>query len=164
MATVRTAIHLPVSPLPRTASARRIRFEVGLATKEEREAIYTLRHEVYAREIGQHPTNAHGRLTDALDEVNRYLVARCDGELAGFVSITPPAMSTGYSIDKYFRREELPFAVDGGLFEVRLLTVQPKYRGSKLAALLMYAAFRWVEAHGGTHLAAIGRREVLSVY
>jgi histidinol-phosphate/aromatic aminotransferase/cobyric acid decarboxylase-like protein len=28
----------------------------------------------------------------------------------------------------------------------------------------MYAALRWVEAHGGTHIAAIGRREVLELY
>jgi histidinol-phosphate/aromatic aminotransferase/cobyric acid decarboxylase-like protein len=33
-----------------------------------------------------------------------------------------------------------------------------------LATLLMYAALRWVEAHGGSHIAAIGRREILDLY
>src|SRR5215468_8249102 len=28
----------------------------------------------------------------------------------------------------------------------------------------MYAAFRWVEAHGGTRVVAIGRREVVDMY
>jgi histidinol-phosphate/aromatic aminotransferase/cobyric acid decarboxylase-like protein/GNAT superfamily N-acetyltransferase len=154
----------PRLPLSHNNPGERARFEVGLATADERETIFEMRHEVYAREIGQHPMNAQGRLTDALDEVNIYLVARCAGEVAGFVSLTPPGAGTGYSIDKYFRRDDLPFAVDEGLFEVRLLTVRRKHRGTKLAALLMYAAFRWVEAHGGTHLVAIGRREVLSVY
>jgi histidinol-phosphate/aromatic aminotransferase/cobyric acid decarboxylase-like protein len=153
----------PRSP-SRTDHASPARFEVGVATDDEREAIFEMRHEVYAREIGQHPLNAQGRLTDVLDEVNIYLVARCAGEVAGFVSLTPPGTGTGYSIDKYFRRDDLPFAVDEGLFEVRLLTVRRRHRGTKLAALLMYAAFRWVEAHGGMHLVAIGRREVLSVY
>jgi histidinol-phosphate/aromatic aminotransferase/cobyric acid decarboxylase-like protein/GNAT superfamily N-acetyltransferase len=149
-----------LTPLPQ----RRPRFEIGLATPAEREVIYTLRHEVYAREIGQHHVNAHERLTDALDEVNLYFVARNGGDVAGFISVTPPGVKTGYSIDKYFLREELPFTVDGGLYEVRLLTVQRPYRGTKLAALLMYAAFRWIESHGGTQVTAIGRREVLSVY
>src|SRR2546428_140732 len=39
-----------------------------------------------------------------------------------------------------------------------------RHRGNQLAMLLMYAAFRWVEAHGGTHVVAIGRNEVLELY
>jgi histidinol-phosphate/aromatic aminotransferase/cobyric acid decarboxylase-like protein len=144
---------------------KRVRFEVGIATADEREAIYRLRHDVYAAEIGQHQVNDRGSLTDALDDVNLYLVARCGGEVAGFVSLTPPTgPDVRYSIDKYFTRAEMPFPVDGNLFEVRLLTVRRAFRGTKLAALLMYAGFRWIESHGGTHVAAIGRREVLSVY
>jgi hypothetical protein len=58
----------------------------------------------------------------------------------------------------------LPFPVDDGLYEIRLLTVLRAHRGSELALLLMYAAFRWVESHGGRHLVAIGRREILDLY
>lgn len=134
-----------------------------LATAEDRELIYRLRYEVYARELGQHRANGNGQLTDTLDPHNLYLVARVGGELAGFISLTPPG-APSLSIDKYARREQLPFAVDDGLYEVRLLTVTRPHRGRELATLLMYAAFRWVEAHGGTHLAAIGRRAVLDLY
>jgi histidinol-phosphate/aromatic aminotransferase/cobyric acid decarboxylase-like protein/GNAT superfamily N-acetyltransferase len=138
-------------------------FEVAEASAEDREAIYRARHEVYARELGQHATNGEERLVDRLDEFNTYLVARVDGRVAGFVSLTPPG-EHGYSIDKYFERESLPFAVDAGLHEVRLLTVLGRHRGRELAALLMYAAFRWVEARGGSRVVAIGRREVLDLY
>lgn len=143
-----------------TAAAR---YTLAVATNTEREHIYRLRHEVYARELGQHAVNGHGRLCDALDEWNHYLVVHLDGELAGFISLTPPGQAA-YSIDKYFARAELPFAVDDRLFEVRLLTVLKAHRGSEIASLLMYAALRWVESHGGAHIAAIGRREVVELY
>lgn len=138
-------------------------FSIAVASDLEREEIYRVRHEVYARELGQHPVNAATCLRDALDDGNLYLVAKVSGQLAGFISITPPGQER-YSIDKYFPRPSLPFTVDEGLYEVRLLTVLPAYRGSEVAVLLMYAAFRWVEAHGGRHLVAIGRREILDLY
>lgn len=139
------------------------RIVITEANEGIRERIYQARHRVYALEIGQHLPNREERLTDALDASNRYLVAMHDEELAGFISITPPS-GAGYSIDKYFTRDELPFLVDDGLFEIRLLTVLPGYRSSELAAALMMAAFRWIEARGGTRIVAIGRREVKSMY
>jgi histidinol-phosphate/aromatic aminotransferase/cobyric acid decarboxylase-like protein len=138
-------------------------FVLETATVEDRIAIYRARHEVYARELCQHAANAAGRLRDLLDDDNVYLVARVDGELGGFVSITPAGRPT-YSIDKYFSRAALPFPVDDGLCEVRLLTVLKPHRGRELAMLLMYGALRWIEAHGGKHIAALGRREVLDLY
>src|SRR4051812_37626924 len=139
------------------------RFEIGIPTRAEREAIYGLRHQVYAEELGQYARNERGKLSDALDDHNVYLVAKCGGAIAGFISITPPS-APSYSVDKYFRREECPFPFDKRLYEIRLLTVLKAHRGNPLATLLMYAAFRWVEAHGGTHLVAIGRHEVLDLY
>ncbi len=139
---------------------------VRLATADDREAIYRLRHVVYACELGQHPPNAGARLTDALDAHNLYLVAAVGNDVAGFISVTPPGRA--YSLDKYLPRDRWPFACDDGLYEIRLLTVAPAYRtsalGSKLAAVLMHAAARWVEESGGRHVAAIGRRELLGLY
>ena len=136
---------------------------VSVANTADREEIYRIRHEVYARELQQHPANAATSLSDALDGGNTYIVARMAGKIAGFVSITPPGLPA-YSIDKYFPRETLPFSVDDRLHEVRLLTVLKTHRGGDVAGLLMYAAFRWVESHGGSHIAAIGRREILDLY
>jgi histidinol-phosphate/aromatic aminotransferase/cobyric acid decarboxylase-like protein/GNAT superfamily N-acetyltransferase len=138
-------------------------FVLSIADERDREAIHRIRHEVYARELGQHHVNPTGRLRDALDDWNFYLVARVGDEIGGFISITPPGRPS-YSNDKYFARETLPFAIDDKLYEVRLLTVLKPHRGRELATLLMYAALRWVEAHGGERVVAIGRREVLDLY
>src|SRR6185503_5842537 len=101
--------------------------------------------------------------TDPLDLVNTYVVARVGSELAGFVSITPPE-STMFSIDKYFARDELPLHFDDGLYEVRLLTVVPGHRRSRIAPLLMYGAMRYVESRGGRSVVCIGRLEVVGLY
>lgn len=138
------------------------RMHVGIATPTQRERIYRLRHDIYARELGQHAERADGALRDELDERNVYIVATAGGHIAGFISITPPGAH--YSIDKYFAPDALPVTRDEGLFEIRLLSVVAEQRGGALAALLMYAALRWVEAHGGKHIVALGRDDVLDLY
>jgi histidinol-phosphate/aromatic aminotransferase/cobyric acid decarboxylase-like protein len=148
------------NPPPALASGRVV---LGLASDHDRQAIYRLRHEVYARELGQHAANPARSLRDSLDDWNIYLVAKIGDHIAGFISITPPGPGI-YSIDKYTSREALPFAFDNRLYEIRLLTVLRPHRGGELALLLMFAAFRWVEAHGGTRVVAIGRREVVEMY
>jgi histidinol-phosphate/aromatic aminotransferase/cobyric acid decarboxylase-like protein len=151
-----------MSTAPAIIMRPRGRYVVEMATPAQREAIYRMRHSIYATELAQHPENALGALRDDLDERNAYIVASVDGEVVGFVSVTPPGGA--YSIDRYFPREALPFACDEGLHELRLLTVAPGHRRGDLAALLMYAAFRWVEAKGGTHVVALGRDAVLGLY
>ena len=136
---------------------------ISLATAEQRRTIYRLRHDVYARELGQHAENARGEIHDALDDGNVYIVATAGDTLAGFVSITSPRQGR-YSIDKYLQRDRIPIALDDGTYEVRILTVLPEHRGTSAAFVLMYAAFRWVEAHGGTRIVALGRREVHGLY
>jgi histidinol-phosphate/aromatic aminotransferase/cobyric acid decarboxylase-like protein len=226
-----------LAPAMEITAAERTAPQITLAVAgdEDRELIYRARHDVYGLELRQHAANGDARLTDALDAWNVYLVAKVEGVLAGFISITPPPLpererfsrrkgsagvppavfgvppktfcSTGcvpigfvgrshepvggtptgatgtvafpffnrnvpaegeeehqYSIDKYFDRQSLPIAFDEGLYEIRLLTVLRKHRGRELATLLMYAAFRWVESHGGRHIVAIGRREIVDLY
>ena len=122
---------------------------IRLGTDADRQAIYAMRHAVYATELGQHVENEQRELTDSLDEFNVYIVATRGGQMAGFVSITPPGFGR-YSIDKYVSRDELPFACDGKVFEVRILTVAKPYRGTPVGGLLMYAASRWIESQGGS--------------
>lgn len=151
------------APLRSTTPPPSLSVVLSVADERDREAIHRIRHEVYARELGQHHINPAGRLRDALDDWNYYLVAKFGEEIGGFISITPPGRPS-YSIDKYFPRETLPFAINDKLYEVRLLTVLKPHRGRELATLLMYAALRWVEAHGGERVVAIGRREVIDLY
>lgn len=136
---------------------------IRMADEHDREIISGLRHNIYASELRQHTANKDGKLSDSLDAFNIFIVASLGDEIAGFISVTPPN-SGGYSIDKYFRREEFPELITEKLYEVRLLTVLNPHRGRELAFLLMYAAFRWVESRGGDRFVAIGRREVVDMY
>jgi histidinol-phosphate/aromatic aminotransferase/cobyric acid decarboxylase-like protein len=136
---------------------------ITLATPDDRSAIYHLRHAVYATELGQHRVQASAMLSDALDENNIYIIATVADELAGFISITPPELGR-YSIEKYLDRGELPVRLDDRTYEVRILTVSPSYRYSRVAWYLMYAAFRWIDEHNGEQIIAMGRTEVLSIY
>lgn len=138
-------------------------FEIRIAEKKNRNMIYKLRHDVYAFELGQHHENEQGMLSDALDSFNVYIAAFSNGEIAGFISITPPEQNQ-FSVDKYISRDQIPFALDHDVYEVRILTVAKPFRSTLMAALLMYAAFRWIEARGGTKIIAIGRRDVLDIY
>lgn len=136
--------------------------ELTIATEADRETICRLRHDVYAEELGQHMPNATERLTDALDNGNLYLVAKRRESILGFISLTLPGGR--YSVDKYLSRDRLPFPISDILYEVRLLTVREEDRGGRLAALLMYAAFRLVESRGGTQIMAIGRHALKPLY
>jgi histidinol-phosphate/aromatic aminotransferase/cobyric acid decarboxylase-like protein/N-acyl-L-homoserine lactone synthetase len=138
-------------------------WEVAQASDTDRAEISRLRHQVYASELHQHAENAQQELHDALDDYNVMLVVRRGGRITGFVSLTPPS-APRFSVDKYFQRDDLPFPFDSDLYEVRLLTVVQDNRLSETASLLLYAAFRWVDSHGGTRIVAIGRREVLPLY
>ena len=136
---------------------------VTLATEADRRTIYGLRHEIYARELHQHSENMERTLRDSLDDDNVYIVAKINAAIAGFISITLPRNGI-YSLDKYLRRDEIPFELDEGTYEIRILTVLPAHRTTVTALLLMYAAFRWIEALGGTRIVSIGRREMRDLY
>jgi histidinol-phosphate/aromatic aminotransferase/cobyric acid decarboxylase-like protein len=58
----------------------------------------------------------------------------------------------------------LPIPFDDTLYELRVLTVAKRHRSSRLAAVLTYAAFRWVEERNGKNVVAMGRTDVLSIY
>jgi histidinol-phosphate/aromatic aminotransferase/cobyric acid decarboxylase-like protein len=141
----------------------RHKFRISIAKAEDRSEIYQMRHDVYAQELGQHKPTSEQMLSDSLDSFNEYITARIDGRLAGFISITPPGFGK-YSIDKYVARDALPIPFDDTLYELRVLTVAKRHRSSRLAAVLTYAAFRWVEERNGKNIVAMGRTDVLSIY
>jgi hypothetical protein len=117
---------MATSALRAHGSQHSAKIEISLATADDRPEIYRIRHQIYALELRQHNPNTAQALTDLLDEYNIYLKASVGGCLVGFVSVTPPGYR--YSVDKYFERAVFPFPFDGGVYEVRLLTVLPEYR------------------------------------
>lgn len=139
------------------------RLKISVAGADELESIYSLRHDVYATELGQYESRSDESLPDAGDVASVYIAASLDGKLAGFVGITHPN-SPQYSVDKFLSRDEIPLTFDDQLYEIRALTVKEDLRGFQVATCLMYAAFRWIESHGGNHIVAVGRSEVLDLY
>ena len=139
------------------------KIEISLASNTDRNEIYHIRHDVYGSELMQHSENESKTLRDKLDDFNIYFTAKINDEIAGFISITPPH-NNNYSIDKYFKRNELPFVVDDNLYEIRILTVLKAHRGKPVALILVWSAFRWIESNGGSNIMAIGRKEVLNMY
>ncbi|MCX4461754.1 histidinol-phosphate aminotransferase family protein (plasmid) [Streptomyces sp. NBC_01340] len=137
--------------------------QLRVAAPEDLEWIYELRHRVYAQELGQHVPDPAGRLRDGLDGDNVYLVAARGATRIGFVSLTPPWLGR-YALEKYLSRDELPLLTESDLFEVRILTVEPRWRATAAAPLLMYAALRWIAARGGRQVVAMGRTELLAMY
>ncbi|MFC9288950.1 aminotransferase class I/II-fold pyridoxal phosphate-dependent enzyme [Streptomyces sp. NPDC057052] len=137
--------------------------QLRAATTEDLAWIHELRHRVYAEELGQHAPDPTGRLRDGLDGDNVYLVVACGAARVGFVSLTPP-WTGRYGLDKYLTRDELPLLTEGDVFEVRILTVEPRWRATAAAPLLMYAALRWIAARGGRRVVAMGRTELLGMY
>jgi histidinol-phosphate/aromatic aminotransferase/cobyric acid decarboxylase-like protein len=136
---------------------------IGPGTQADRPPIYRMRHDVYVTELAQHGVQQNAMLSDGLDESNFYIVAKIRGELAGFISVTPPTLGR-YSIEKYLCRDELSIQLDERTYEIRILTVSRAHRRSRVAWYLMYAAFRWVEEHGGEQIIAMGRSEILDMY
>lgn len=136
---------------------------LSVASDHDREEIYKIRHQVYAEELKQHATNFLHELRDSLDLHNQYIVAKRESKIIGFISVTSPAAEK-YSVEKYFPRYFIPCKFDEYLYEIRLLTVVEAGRNGSLAFALMYAAFRWVQAHGGKYIVSICRTTIIDMY
>ena len=136
---------------------------ISIATNSDLQAIYRLRHEVYSEELGQYASSPDEILPDATDISSIYISAYMGTTLVGFIGITPPG-SPCYSVDKYLPRHDIPVTFDDSVYEIRALTVRRSSRGLQIASCLMYAAFRWAQAHGGKYILSMGRHDVVGMY
>jgi histidinol-phosphate/aromatic aminotransferase/cobyric acid decarboxylase-like protein len=139
------------------------RLRLSLANAAERELIAKARHTVYVTELKQYTVRPGERLAEPNGVESVYIGAWIDDGLAGFIAVTPPS-SPRFSLEKHVPLADLAFARDAGVYEIRALTVLGPARGTAAAAALMYAALRFVQDAGGTHVVAVGRREVLDMY
>ena len=129
----------------------------------DRPVIHALRHEVYARELGQHAVNESGTLADALDPLVEYLVAERAGTVVGFVALTPPTAGR-WSLEKYLPQADLPGPPHETTWEIRLLTTIATERGGRTTVALALASLRWLEARGATHVIGMGRAALMPMY
>ncbi len=139
------------------------KLHLSITTDCQRIEIDRIRHDIYAKELGQFDARPDGVLTDRAEVKSIYITAVENEALVGFVGITPPT-SPRYSADHYLSRSDIPVQFDERLYEIRALTVIDPARGSLVAPALMYAAFRWIQAQGGEQLMAIGHRKVVDMY
>ena len=129
------------------------------------EAIEKIRHQVYAVELKQYAASPTGRL----DEPGKFFVIAYDdaNEIAGYVSITAPPnkprLSKQVDPSDYAACVE-SLGPDASIYEIRSLTLLSAWRGSQLSYLLMHAAGQSIRRSGGTHVIAIGKTSVLSLY
>jgi len=139
------------------------RLRLSVANAAERDIIAAARHEVYVAELRQYAVAPGERLAEPDGVESIYVGAWIDDRLAGFVAVTPPS-SPKLSLEKHVSLKELPIVRGAGVYEIRALTVLAAARGSAAAAALLYAAIRFVQNAGGTHVVAVGRRDVLAMY
>jgi hypothetical protein len=147
----------------RPGHIRAARVRVAVAGPEQRVAIMRICTEVYAAADPTSSPAAPSDLAPLLDEQSVYLIVTRAQQVLGFIGITPPT-SPRYALETYRPRDQIPIRFDAHLYELRLLTVARQHQRSRLAALLMYAAFRWVEAHGGTRIVAVSRHDLLTLF
>jgi histidinol-phosphate/aromatic aminotransferase/cobyric acid decarboxylase-like protein/GNAT superfamily N-acetyltransferase len=129
--------------------------------------ISILRHTVFAEELHQYEVNSEGRITDP----GKHFIACMDGNiLAGYISLNPPS-SKGYRLSKYFSKEALEqsiFTLCGerlsSTYEVRGLTVHPKYRGRHIARQLMESTLRFILQNNGTDIIGMSHSAVIQIY
>lgn len=133
---------------------------VELRFVKNREDLFSLRHAVYATELGQYEENETGRLED--EYANHAIGAYVGEDLVGFVCVTPPGGP--YALERHVPMTEWRLPLDEGLFEIRALTVKREYRRLGIAKSLMYAAYRYGECLGATNLVVMAREELVPLY
>lgn len=127
----------------------------------DRDAIYRLRHAVYASELQQYPEHPDGVLTDTFDATNEYILAENNTGLLGFISITPPHHA--FKLATYVPPHNL-HPKDTTTYEARVLTVRPDMRREGVAMALMYAALRRVQEAGGKRIVIGARDSMVPAY
>lgn len=102
-------------------------------TEEEFAQIHRLNHRIFSEEIGQHAVSPDGQLVDRFHTLNRYFLAKINGELAGMVSVHE---GPEFSIAGRLSNSAILRSLRSPL-EVRLLAVAPEYRSSAVLAGLL---------------------------
>jgi GNAT superfamily N-acetyltransferase len=123
-------------------------FTIRIADERDWDAIAQLNHKTYALELGQYEPKENGRQTDKRHDTNVYIVAYAGEELAGMVAITMPGTA---QISTLKRMKLVSRDIEQNLYktaEIRLLAIEPNYRGQGLYDRLMFAVIQYCYQHG----------------
>jgi hypothetical protein len=133
-----------------------IRFKEADNTAEM-EQVRVLNHEVFAGEVGQHPTRASGTLPDSLEGQSRYFVAMRNARVIGMISVNPgPVFSVSKRLPDLRMLRQFPRPL-----EVRLLAIEYGFRFRTALAGLLWSVYDFAQTEGFSHLliSAIENRE-----
>jgi len=121
--------------------------------------IKRIKYDIYCKELELYPENTTNEIEDEYDSV--YVVCIQDGEVSGFVSITKPN-SVKKSITKYVSNDVVSSL--NTFFELRNLSVVPKYRNGGLISKLMANAFLYCVKYCPCTIVAMLRSDLIPVY
>ncbi|MGX7111754.1 aminotransferase class V-fold PLP-dependent enzyme [Gemella cuniculi] len=111
-------------------------------TIEEYEQIFKLNYETFVDEIPQHEKNDTKKLKDKFHDKNIYIIAKKESEVIGMISLSdtrPFSLDLKLeNIDKYYKGSyKKPV-------EIRLLSIKPQYRKSKVFNELIQRTFNYI--------------------
>lgn len=114
-------------------------------TIEEYEQIFKLNYETFVNEIPQHEENETRKLKDKFHDKNIYIIAKKYNEVVAMISLCserPFSLDIKLgSIDDYYKKGyKSPI-------EIRLLSVKPKYRKTKVFFELIQRAINYINQH-----------------
>jgi aspartate aminotransferase-like enzyme/GNAT superfamily N-acetyltransferase len=139
------------------------RYRIKLAqTEAERSQIYEFNYATFVEEIPQHGPNPERRLVDRFDGENEYVIAISSNErVIGMLALRA---QRPFSLDQKLAHLDDHLPPHRSVCELRLLTVRPEYRGTRLLRdLLAFTVQRCVAA--GHDLAVIsGTTRQLALY
>lgn len=158
-----TAVDAPPSTTPPAAQASAADAIVFKLADQpwELERICELNYKTFVEEIPQHEKNDEKRLVDKFHSENSYMVALSGREVVGMLALrgTRP-----FSLDQKLPNLDDYLVPGRKVAEVRLLSVEPGKRGTRIATGLIAEMFRFGLAHGYQDCVISGTTRQLKLY
>lgn len=123
--------------------------------------IHRLNYKTFVEEIPQHKTNKEELLIDKFDAENIYFIALDDDELLGMVCIRT---SRPFSLDGKLDNLDQHLPSYNHLAEIRLLSVEPSRRYSKVLLLLLNKLWAFVNQQNVDLVIISGTTRQLKLY
>jgi aspartate aminotransferase-like enzyme len=129
----------------------------------EFEEIFQLNYASFVEEVPQHPSNDSGVLVDRFHDENTYFICRREQELVGMICVRD---RRPFSLDEKLGslEEYLPQAEGARVCEVRLLTVRPDMRRTRVLTGLLTMMARYCQEGGYDYVVMSGRVSQQALY
>jgi aspartate aminotransferase-like enzyme/N-acetylglutamate synthase-like GNAT family acetyltransferase len=121
-------------------------FHYKIATTEhEFTQIHRLNYKTFVEEIPQHHTNEEGILVDRFHHDNTYIICIHKHQVVGMIAVCD---KRPFSLDEKIQNlhDYLPKEATK-ICEIRLLTIDPKYRNGRILVGLLKCLYRYIKHH-----------------